>query len=87
MIFSVPMIKALKDGKTFFFLPPLYYKTILDISVFSFGDNIAAFNDLLEMFRVAFLHNLEQIEETSLITLLDALVVRMASYDERWFKN
>ena len=81
------MIRALKGGEAFSFLPHSHYKAVLDIVVYSFGDDQDAFDELLEMLRLAFLNNLEEIEETSLITLLDALVGRMAAYDERWFKN
>lgn len=39
------------------------------------------------MFRVALVENLEEMEKTGLITLLDSLVAKMVLFDERWFKN
>ena len=81
------MIKAFKGGKAFSFLPPAYYKAILDIAVYSFGDDQAAFNELLDMFRQAFIDNFEQIEKSSLLILLEALVAKMSTFDESWFKQ
>ena len=83
----MPKIKALKRREDFLFLPSTHFKACIDIAVFSFGNDQAAFNELLAMFRDAFHNNLEEIEDTSLLTLLDALGARMAAFDERWFRN
>lgn len=36
---SVPMIKALKSNKTFDFIPAGFLKVVIDILVFSFGND------------------------------------------------
>ena len=81
------MIKALKGGEAFSFLYSAYYKVILDIAVYSFSDDQVSFNELLGMLKQVFLDNFEQIEKSSLLTLLEALVARMSSFNESWFKQ
>ena len=62
MIFSVPMIKALKSGTVFAFLPPQFYKLTLEILVNTFEDNQVSFNNILSNLKTAFLNDNEMIE-------------------------
>ncbi|MFS8160091.1 MAG: hypothetical protein ACMG6E_07760 [Candidatus Roizmanbacteria bacterium] len=84
---SVPMIKALKGGNAFVFLHADFFKVILDILVYSFGDDQKSFDEILSKLDSFFRNFYEHINRTCFINLLDSLVQRMASYDLKWFKN
>jgi hypothetical protein len=87
LFMSVPMIKALKGGNAFVFLHADYFKVILDILVYSFGDDQRSFDLILSKLDVFFRNYYENVNRTSFITLLEMLVHRMASYDMKWFQN
>jgi hypothetical protein len=84
---SVPVIKALKGGVAFEFLNADFFKPILDILVYSFGDDQRSFDELLSKLDSAFRNHYEHINRTAFINLLEYLIQRMASYDNKWFMN
>ncbi len=84
---SVPMIKALKSGSAFNFLPSAYFSSILGILVYSFGDDQKSFDDILSTMKRAFINYYERIVDTCFINLLDKLLTRMKQFNLKWFQN
>ena len=84
---SVPMIRALKSGNAFKSFPSGFYKPLIDILVFSFGDDLRSFEDIIKKLRSTFSKCFEHIKRTVFINLLDNLVARMQAFDRKLFKN
>jgi hypothetical protein len=76
---SVPMIKALKGGVAFEFINADFYKPIIEVLVYSFGEDQQSFDDLLSKLDLTFRNYYEHINRTAFINLLDYLVLRMTS--------
>lgn len=55
------MIKALKSGIVFNFLPAGFFKVIIDMLVFSFSNDQRAFDSIVDALKLAFSSNYEHI--------------------------
>ena len=68
LVMSVPLIKGLKSMKhrisLFDFIPSKFFKPIIDIFVYTFGESQKDFDQILETFNYSFSYFYEKLEDT-----------------------
>jgi hypothetical protein len=69
MIFSVPLIHALKSG-VFAFVPPEYLRMVVEVMAFAFDEDDQAFNSIVSILKKGFKDLFEKLKKTSFHSLL-----------------